>query len=138
MNHVSRSGTLVALLEQVMAKLDRAHDQPLADSVEDPTLLVIDLRDGSARALAEDDLGVDLVEMLVAFLHDEVVIELPEDADHAAEARRVESIMNSAMEEVTGDVPVALEYALSRRWSKRARAVFDADGRLIPCEIDGP
>ena len=33
--------------------------------------------------------------------------------------------MNGAMERVTGDVPVACEYALSRRWSKKAKAVFD-------------
>jgi DNA polymerase family A len=73
---------------------------------------------------------------VVAFIHDEVVIEIPEDADHAAEARRVESIMNRAMEVVTGEVPVAVEYALSRRWSKQAKAVFDAEGRLLPYEID--
>ena len=42
--------------------------------------------------------------------------------------------MNRSMEAVTGDIPVACEYALSRRWSKRAKAVF-SDGRLLPCEI---
>ena len=40
-----------------------------------------------------------------------------------------------SMERVTGDVPVACEYALSRRWSKKAKAVF-RDGKLVPCEID--
>ena len=69
---------------------------------------------------------------IVAFVHDEVVIELPEDADHAAEARAIEAIMNRAMERVTGDVPAACEYALSRRWSKKAKAIFDAEGRLLP------
>jgi hypothetical protein len=118
MNHVSRSGALVAILEPVMAKLDWDHGEALAKAVEDPTLLVLAFRDGSARALAEEYLGVDLVETLVVFVHDEVVIELPEDADHAAEARRVEPIMNRAMKVVTGDVPVAVEFALSRRRSK--------------------
>jgi hypothetical protein len=66
-------------------------------------------------------------------VHDEILIELPEDADHAAEARRVESIMNREMQRVTGTVPVACEYALARRWSKKAKAVFE-DGRLIPWE----
>jgi hypothetical protein len=75
---------------------------------------------------------------VVAFIHDEVVIEVPENADHATEARRVEEIMNRSMEEVTGNVPVACEYALSRRWSKKAKAVFDPDGRLIPWEADQP
>jgi hypothetical protein len=74
---------------------------------------------------------------VVAFVHDEFLIELPEDADHTAEARRVEEIMNRGMEDVTGDVPVACEYALARRWSKRAKAVFDDNGRLLPWE-EGP
>ena len=74
---------------------------------------------------------------VVAFIHDEVVIELPEDADHAAEALRVEQIMNRSMEQVTGEVPVACEYALSRRWSKKAKAVFN-DDRLVPWEEDRP
>jgi hypothetical protein len=73
---------------------------------------------------------------VVAFIHDEVVIELPEDADHTTEARRIEEIMNRAMERVTGDVPIACEYAPSRRWSRKARAVFDEMGWLVPCEIE--
>jgi hypothetical protein len=73
---------------------------------------------------------------VVAFIHDEIVIELPEEGvDHAAEARRIEDIMNRSMERVTGTVPVACEYALCRRWSKAAKAVF-RDGKLVPCEID--
>ena len=71
---------------------------------------------------------------VVAFVHDEVLIELPEDADHAAEAKRVETIMNRAMGRVTGGVPVATEYALCRRWSKDAKAVFSRGGRLLPWE----
>ena len=73
---------------------------------------------------------------VVAFIHDEFVIELPEDADHAAEARKVEEIVVREMGRVTGGVPVSCEYALARRWSKAAKAIFDADGRLIPWEED--
>ena len=73
---------------------------------------------------------------VVAFIHDEVVIELPEDADHAAEADRIRGIMNRAMEQVTGDVPVDSEYVLARRWSKKARLIHDADGRLLPWDED--
>jgi hypothetical protein len=73
---------------------------------------------------------------VAAFVHDEVVVELPEDANHTAEARRVEGIMNQSMETVTGNVPVACEYALCRRWSKQAKTLFDEDGRLIPWEVD--
>ena len=70
----------------------------------------------------------------VAFVHDEVLIELPIDADHAAEARRIDKIMCDAMQEFTGTVPVACEYALATRWCKQAEAVYDNDGRLIPWE----
>jgi hypothetical protein len=75
---------------------------------------------------------------VVAFVHDEFVIELPEDADHAAEARRVEAIVVREMERVTGGVPVTCEYALARRWSKSAKAEFDGEGRLVPWDDDRP
>jgi DNA polymerase I-like protein with 3'-5' exonuclease and polymerase domains len=72
---------------------------------------------------------------VVAFVHDEFVIELPEDADHTLEARKIEALLNREMENVTGGVPVACEYALARRWSKRAKPRFDDSGRLVVCEI---
>jgi DNA polymerase I-like protein with 3'-5' exonuclease and polymerase domains len=75
---------------------------------------------------------------VVAFIHDEFVIELPEGADHTREAKAIENILNHSMERVTGDIPVACEYALARRWSKAAKAEFDRAGRLIPCEITSP
>jgi hypothetical protein len=56
--------------------------------------------------------------------------------DHLSKARRVASIMDRAMERVTGAVPVACELALSRRWFKRAKAVYLPGGQLLPCEID--
>lgn len=43
---------------------------------------------------------------VVAFIHDEVLIEFPIDADHTSEANRIDEIMCSAMAEVTGDVPI--------------------------------
>ena len=70
----------------------------------------------------------------VAFIHDEVLIELPVDADHAAEANRIEQIMCEAMQTITGTVPVACEYALAQRWFK-AEAVYTKDGRLVPWEL---
>jgi len=70
---------------------------------------------------------------VVAFIHDEVLIELPTDANHTAEAERIEQIMCQSMETVTGSVPVACEYSLSDRWYKQAEAVFQ-DGQLIPWE----
>jgi hypothetical protein len=72
---------------------------------------------------------------VAAFVHDEFVIELPEGADHAAEARSIEKILVREMEKLTGDVPISCEYSLARRWSKQARSIFDNRGRLIVWEL---
>lgn len=66
----------------------------------------------------------------VAFVHDEALIELPEEADHTEEAKRIDSILCEAMEQLTGSVPIACEYALADRWYKGAEAIFDDQGRL--------
>ena len=67
---------------------------------------------------------------VVAFIHDEFVIELPLDADHTREAERVNGICCSSMQQVVGNIPVACEYSLTDRWYKQATAVRDADGKL--------
>ena len=71
---------------------------------------------------------------IVAFVHDEFVIELSEDADHSSEARRIDDICCTSMEQITGNVPIACEYSLSHRWYKQAEAVFDDEGRLLVWE----
>jgi hypothetical protein len=68
---------------------------------------------------------------LMAFIHDEVLIELPLDADHAAEARRIDKIMCDAMQEFTGNVPIKCEYALMDRWYKQAEPVYDNEEKLL-------
>jgi hypothetical protein len=69
---------------------------------------------------------------VVAFVHDEFVIELPADADHTAQAKHVEHICCQAMQQLVGDIPIECEYALANRWYKQATAVRDITGRLIP------
>ncbi|WP_240907072.1 DNA polymerase [Paludisphaera rhizosphaerae] len=70
---------------------------------------------------------------VVAFIHDEFVVELPKSGvDHLAEARKIELILNRAMESATPGIPSACEFVLSRRWSKDARPVYSSDGRLLP------
>lgn len=66
----------------------------------------------------------------VAFVHDEVLIELPRSADHTEEAKRIDRILCESMQQLTGSIPIACEYALSDRWYKQAEAVFDDQGRL--------
>ncbi len=68
-----------------------------------------------------------------AFIHDETIVEAPEDrAAEAAEAQRV--IMEESMQPWVPDVPARASVALMRRWSKAAEGVRDAGGRLIPWE----
>jgi hypothetical protein len=70
---------------------------------------------------------------VVGFVHDEFIVELRADADHASEARRIESLVVGAMSSVIdGLLPVQAEYALSTCWSKKAKTVFDAGKRLLP------
>ena len=67
---------------------------------------------------------------VVAFVHDEIVVELPSDVDHDQEAERVKRIMCEAMGEVTRGVPVRAEAVVMERWSKKAEPIYDGDGRL--------
>jgi DNA polymerase I-like protein with 3'-5' exonuclease and polymerase domains len=73
---------------------------------------------------------------IVAFIHDEFIIELPADADHTAQARHIERICCGSMQQLVGSIPVECEYALAERWYKQAAAVWDADGKLIPWQPD--
>jgi DNA polymerase I-like protein with 3'-5' exonuclease and polymerase domains len=94
------------------------------------------------QGLAADGAALALFELVkegfrvVGFVHDEVIIELPDEGGHAPEAkvRRVEEIMCRAMGGVLGsDIPVGCEAALSRRWSKKAKLIV-RDGKVYPWE----
>jgi DNA polymerase-1 len=69
----------------------------------------------------------------VAFIHDEMLIEVPVERAHemALEAAR---LMIEAMEVVMPDVKVGAEPALMLNWDKRAEPVFNDAGELIPWE----
>jgi hypothetical protein len=92
--------------------------------------------DGAALALfALIDEGF----RVVGFVHDEVLIELPDEGGYVSEerVRRVEEIMNREMAAVLyGDIPVACEAALSRRWSKKAK-LNAKDGKVYPWDAGG-
>ena len=71
---------------------------------------------------------------MTAFVHDEVVIELPEAGNYADEARRIEHILCESMTDVLqSDIPITVEFAVAERWYKQAEAVWE-DGRLVPWE----
>jgi DNA polymerase I-like protein with 3'-5' exonuclease and polymerase domains len=65
------------------------------------------------------------------FIHDEVLVEVPEYSDldqHAAEVRR---LMIAGMAEVVPDVRIEVECVATTAWSKAAKVVRDAAGRLL-------
>jgi hypothetical protein len=65
------------------------------------------------------------------FIHDEVLVEVPEDSDldhHAAEVRR---LMIAGMAEVVPDIRIEVECLATTAWSKAAKVVRDERGRLL-------
>jgi hypothetical protein len=73
---------------------------------------------------------------VVAFVHDEVLVELPDQGHYASEAKvlRVEEILCREMKGVlVGGIPVACEGSLSRRWDKKAKPAV-RDGMVFPWE----
>ena len=69
---------------------------------------------------------------IVGFVHDELLVELPEDADFDREAALVEHVMCSAMADLTGSVPIQTKATLAHRWSREAVSVFDEQNRMVP------
>jgi hypothetical protein len=68
---------------------------------------------------------------LVAFIHDEFLLEVPIELAHEA-AFEVVRLMVLAANEVCPDVPFAAEPALGTYWTKWLDPKYDAAGRLIP------
>ena len=88
------------------------------------------------QGLAADGAKLAMWELLkagyrvVAFIHDEFIIELSKLDDCTAEAKRIERICCDTMQQLVGDIPVTAEYALAERWYKEAEAVLDDTGQL--------
>ncbi len=71
----------------------------------------------------------------VNFIHDEMLVEIPDDAHREVRAMEVSRLMvESIRKTVLKDVEVRAEPALMRRWYKDAEPVRDAQGRLVPWE----
>ncbi len=72
---------------------------------------------------------------IVNFIHDEMLVEVPEDVDLKQQAERIRELMIRGMKEVVPDVRIDVEYAASHRWYKKAKPVFDEKtGALMPWE----
>jgi len=76
---------------------------------------------------------------VVNFIHDEFLIELPEDGDHLLMARDIEGVVIGEMEKMCPDVAIRAQFALMRQWLKDAEAVYDhpdCPTRLLPWNPD--
>lgn len=67
---------------------------------------------------------------MLAFIHDEVLVELPLDNLTHERAFEVARIMREGMKQVMTLVKVGASPALMHRWNKAAETVLDAEGRL--------
>jgi DNA polymerase-1 len=68
---------------------------------------------------------------LVLFLHDEVILECPEDRLHEC-SEEIVRILVGAVQEVIPDIPITSAAVAFRRWYKGAKPV-KVNGRLVPC-----
>ncbi len=55
---------------------------------------------------------------VVAFIHDEVIVELDANVDHAAVKQSIDAILIDSMKEICPDVNIEVEGAFRRRWGK--------------------
>jgi DNA polymerase-1 len=70
---------------------------------------------------------------IVAFVHDEIVLEGPRERAHEA-AMRLQLVMEREMNVFHPDCPTPAEPVITEVWSKQAKAVWK-DGELIPWTI---
>ena len=71
---------------------------------------------------------------MVNFLHDEIMLEVPEERGHEA-ATQLAEIMVHEFNCFVPDVPVQASPQLMCCWSKNAKPVYDAQGRLVPWQL---
>ena len=66
------------------------------------------------------------------FIHDELFGEVLQDGHEDEYIRQVAEIMEREFKIVTPDVKIGTEACMMLRWSKSAKPVFDANGKLVP------
>jgi hypothetical protein len=66
----------------------------------------------------------------VNFVHDEYILEAPEHRAHEA-AQEMPRIMKARAKLWIPDVKIECETVMMRRWSKKAKPLYDANGRMI-------
>ncbi len=67
----------------------------------------------------------------VNFVHDEIILEADEEQGAEA-AKEIEKVMVETMARYTPDVPPSASAHLMRYWSKKAKPIYDTNGKLVP------
>jgi hypothetical protein len=74
---------------------------------------------------------------IVNFIHDEVLVEVPENSNLKEHAEEIGRLMREGMRMVVPDFRVSVEYAATRRWYKKAKAKWHPQtGELLLWEPD--
>ena len=67
------------------------------------------------------------------FIHDELLVLIPDGADYTAAVRQVQQILADAMQQFFPDIPFVTEYLLADRWYKGLDdQPTDESGRIVP------
>ena len=72
---------------------------------------------------------------IVNYIHDQFILETPDNENAPAAAAELERLMCEGANEFLPDVPATAPPCLCRCWSKKAKAVYDETGTLIPWDI---
>ncbi len=76
---------------------------------------------------------------LVNFIHDQVLVEVPANADLMAKAQDIRRLMIEGMNAVVPDVNMDVSFAATDRWYKNAEAAYDSSGEhLLIWRPDAP
>ncbi len=91
------------------------------------------------QGLASDGAKLALYKLIcngfrvVAFIHDEIIIEVPEGSDYESLGAGLKNIMVEEMRRVVPDVTIRCGDAVPMtRWSKDAKLTYDGNGRIMP------
>lgn len=84
-----------------------------------------------ARACYADRSSVLYGSRIVNFVHDEFIVEVPDDHLASERAHRLAELMVEGASPFLPDIPPVVEPLLARKWSKAAKALKDSSGRLI-------
>ena len=70
---------------------------------------------------------------ICGFIHDEVLVLIPDGMDYDAAVCQVQQILCDSMQELCPDIPICCEYLLADRWYKDVdEQPNDGQGRIVP------